>query len=162
MDAELLKAILSYDPETGLFIWKIDPPRGKSHKGCVAGSVAGNGYRQIKISGKVYAQHRLAFLYVYGRVPIDEIDHINGNKQDNRIVNLREASSSLNKQNRHIPSSNNFSGILGASLDKRRGYYVANISVDGKQKYLGSFKTAEDANKAYIDAKRIFHPGCTI
>lgn len=162
LEHKQLLEIVSYDPEIGIFTWLIKANRGKSRVGEIAGSQAGNGYMQIKINNQVYAQHRLAFLYVNGRMPADEIDHINGDIQDNRICNLREASSSINKENRRRPKSNSASGILGASLDKRRGGYTSQILIAGVNRYLGSFDTAEDAHEAYVAAKRVHHAGCTL
>jgi len=109
---ELLVKILDYNKDTGDFIWKIDRTGGTK-----AGDVAGfyrkaDGYHQIKFDGTSYLSHRLAWLYVYGSWPKEYLDHINQNKRDNRIVNLREATSVENHRN--VPmQKNNKSGVVG-------------------------------------------------
>jgi len=147
--------LLDYDPLTGDLTWKVAPSRKPWLLGQVAGSIAGNGYKQVKIAGRIYAQHRIAFLLLYGWLP-DEIDHINGNKQDNRAENLRGTTRSGNAQNIHRTKGK--SGLLGASLERRRGHYTSQISVGGRHLYLGSFETPEQAHAAYIAAKIKHHP----
>ena len=139
-----LKSILSYDPETGEFTWLV------SHKmaGKKAGTPTDSGYVQIGINGKVYIAHRLAWFYVYGEFPTNEIDHINGVRNDNRIENLRESSSSQNKCNTGI-SRVNTSGFKGVSWHAISGKWQVHIGVGKKKKYLGLFPTAELASGAY-------------
>jgi hypothetical protein len=92
--------LLSYEPRFGYFFWKIN--RGSSKAGDVAGSVCPDGYRLIKVDGKSYKAHRLAWLMTHGEWPAEQIDHINGVRTDNRIVNLREASKKQNLSLIHI------------------------------------------------------------
>lgn len=148
-----LRQVLNYNPETGVFIWKI--PTGKRTKvGSVAGSIRKDGYRPIKVDGHRYLAHRLAWLYQTGEWPTDVIDHINGDPSDNRIANLREASRFQNQQNQGV-RKNNTSGFKGVSLS--RGRWCAEIRVHGKKKSLGSFDTPEEAHAAYCTAAEQFH-----
>jgi len=157
---ERLKEILHYDPETGIFTWLIKTKRRP--KGSIAGSLS-HGYLQIKISGKTYRSHRLAWLYVNGRWPNDVIDHINHNTADNRIDNLRDVSRSMNQHNQiKAPISNKTTGLLGATFNKEKQKYHCHIVVEGKTKHIGYFPTAELAHEAYIKAKRIHQKGNTL
>lgn len=151
--AELLRTMFSYDPDTGRFT-RLKGRQGHARAGDLAGRVEWTGQRGIKIMGKRYAEHRLAWLYVKGRLPVGEIDHINGNPGDNRIVNLRESSRSQNLHNTR-GHSDSIVGLKGVSFDDRcvRKFY-ARIKIDGKVVNLGHFLTAEDAAAAYNDAAR--------
>lgn len=156
-----LKKILSYDSETGVFKWT-GKEWGKVKDGAVAGSFRTDGYARIGIMGKSFFTHRLAWFFVKGSWPINQIDHINGDKSDNRICNLREVSPSINRQNMRKASLNNKSGLLGAHWHKRDKCWRATIVTGGKVKHLGSYKNAEAAHFAYLVAKRELHAGCTI
>ena len=150
LTAETVRKLLDYDPETGVFRWRTS---GRGRKG--SGSVAGcakhyRGYASVHVLGKSYASHRLAWLYVYGEWPSDEIDHINTIKDDNRIVNLRIASRSQNKANCKA-KCNNLTGFKGVHLDKF-GKFQAKITLNNRQRHLGRFDTAEEAHAAYCAA----------
>ena len=160
MTQDELKKILSYNPETGLFHWKIKPSN-RFKLGMQAGSL-GTGYVRIHTNGRTYGAHRLAWLYIYGEEPANNIDHINGNPLDNRIVNLRQATQMENTQNRRRPQKNNSHGILGVTYDPKKKLWRARIGVDGIRKYIGKFKTQEQAAQAYLEAKRAMHPFNTI
>jgi hypothetical protein len=151
-----LKELLDYNPETGVFIWKVANRRTKS--GSVAGTLC-NGYVKIGIGGKHYSAHRLAWLYVYGIFPKKQIDHINQDRSDNRILNLREVSTIDNGRNR-VMQKNNTSGITGVQWRKSRGKWVSVIKIAGELRYLGCFSVKEDAIKARkeAEAKYGFHP----
>ena len=152
LTAERLREIVHYNPETGEFRWRHDRRCGNNRIHRPAGSPAGttnkNGYRQIHIDGKNYYGHRLAWLHVHNGWPVGEIDHINGNRADNRIENLREATRSQNSMNSGARSDNRF-GMRGVSVITRRGKYEANIKIDGKRICIGKYDTPEAANAAY-------------
>ena len=159
MDQAELKSHLEYDADAGAFR-RIRSGRGYKLAGPV-GRLDKSGHRYIGIGKKNYAAHRLAWLWIHGSWPRDEIDHINGNRDDNRIVNLREATRSLNAQNVRRARLDSVSKLLGA-YKQRHGGFVSSILVEGHRRHLGSFRTAEAAHAAYIAAKRELHPGCTI
>lgn len=145
---EELRRLLHYNPDTGQFTWRVTR-RGKARKGSVAGTKTPNtGYYQLAINRTIYKQHRLAWFYMTGKWPENQIDHINGIKDDNRFHNLREATNSQNLHNIGA-KSNNKTGYKGVSLHKPAGKYVANIMIKGKQLYLGIFDTPEEAHEAY-------------
>lgn len=151
-----LKEVLSYDPETGLFTWRVKPGRSIP-VGAVAGWVDPSvGYRRIGLLDTVYHAHRLAWLYVTGEWPEWEIDHINGDRGDNRIANLREATSSKNKMNMRRRKDNK-TGFKGVTWWSQRGCFRAIIQANGKQKHLGCFKTAEEAHATYCEAASRLH-----
>lgn len=160
LTCEQLRAALDYNAETGEFRWKIK--RYRSEIGSVAGGLHGGGYASIGLYGGRYAAHRLAWLYVHGNWPIGQIDHLNGDRSDNRLCNLRDVSQQTNLQNRRIVRKDSVTGILGAYVDRRTGRFNSKIMVDGKYIWLGGFATAEEANAAFIEAKRKHHAGCTI
>ena len=149
-----LKEILDYDSETGVFRWRVN--RSNVKAGSVAGAKRGAGYRVIGIAGKTYLSHRLAWLYVYGSWPRDQIDHINGVKSDNRIANIREANTAENHQNMPRKKGNR-SGVTGVHWDSVNGQWVAQIAVQGKRTTLGRFDAIDDAAQAYRDAKALVH-----
>jgi hypothetical protein len=148
--------ILQYDPASGSFVWKSDMRRGLS--GRSAGTINKRyGYLRIEINGKAYAAHRLAWLIHYGEWPSGYVDHINRNRLDNRIENLRSVTRAENAQNSRVPRRNSLTGVLGVGYRPAQGF-VARISVGGISKYLVAFKTAEAAQSAYLSAKRHLHP----
>lgn len=154
-------AHLNYDPETGQFTWRAN--KGRAAKaGAIAGSVHRSGYRRIGVCGALVYAHRLAWLMHYGREPIDEIDHINGARDDNRIANLREADNVINAQNRRSALPNSRSGVLGVVSDKNGGVWAAHITFMGKIVRVGGFSSIEDAHAMYIELKRRLHDGCAI
>lgn len=159
--AELM-ALLAYDPATGAFVWRV---RRGNH--AVAGSEAGfvhpSGYRYIRVLGRRYSAHRLAWLYVFGFWPKQQIDHVNGVRSDNRISNLREVSQRENAQNLHGPlSSNRTSRFLGVSWKSRERRWRAQIQLDRKKLDLGLFESEEAARDAYLAAKKRLHPYQTL
>jgi hypothetical protein len=148
---EAVKSKLDYDKDTGLFTWK--KGNGLRAKGEVAGQVSGWGYIRISLSRKKYSAHQLAWLLTYGEWPENQIDHRDGNKRNNAISNLRLATPCLNQLYNNRPRRNNSTGFVGISPD--RGRFKAQLKINGKCHYLGNFSTAEEAAKAYAEAKSI-------
>jgi len=144
---------LSYDSATGSFTW-VQRSRNQLEVGTEAGSLDSQGYRRICLGGKFYKAHRLAWFITHGEMPPIEIDHINGIRDDNRIANLRLVDRFENMQN-CIPRPNK-SGFAGVKSTGKR--WVASIRVKGALVHLGLFDAPEIAAKAYIDAKRKYHP----
>jgi hypothetical protein len=147
--ADELRGRLNYDCATGIFTWASSSRRGWI--GRRAGTITPHGYIQIFLSGNLYQAHRLVWLYVYGRWPKEQIDHINGSKSDNRLVNLREASLSQNRYNVPIRSDNT-TGFTGVCLKKSVNRFCAQYQRDGERVFLGYFDEADDAYAAYIKA----------
>jgi HNH endonuclease/AP2 domain len=140
-----LRWFLEYNPETGEFFWKISS-RG-NHVGDLAGSVYPNGYRYIQIEGLDYRAGRLAWFFVTGEDPVEFIDHINKNRDDNRFSNLRKSTNSQNQAN--ALWSTNTSGIKGVSWQSSRSKWIAVITINGIAKNLGRYDSIVDAAKAY-------------
>jgi len=151
MDLDRIKQLVAYDPETGRFWWKVNCGRGRA--GTVLGSEHSGGYRECKIDGERFFLHRLAWLYFYGEMPKEQIDHINGDRTDNRISNLRKATQQQNSGNMKI-RPNNKVGFKGVYKVNRTKPFQANIHINGKTKYLGLFDTAEEAHRAYLEAAK--------
>ena len=161
LTAELLRVVLNYDAEAGQLKWRVDC--GSAKAGQVAGSVGSKGYVQVGLGRRGYAAHRLVWLHVYGAWPTHVIDHVNGNKTDNRITNLRDIPQRVNLQNqRHASGKNKTSPYIGAWKDKQYNRWISRITVDKRVIHLGRFATAEDAHNAYVSAKRRLHEGCTL
>lgn len=162
LTAERLKELLVYSEETGSFLWRGAHSR-RVKAGDIAGSVSPKGYIVIGVDKKTYRAHRLAWLYVHGRWPLNDIDHINCIKADNRIVNLREITNAENQQNiKSAISSNKTSGFLGVSRSANRKKWRATIAINGQDIHLGYFDTPEKASDAYVSAKRKLHPASTL
>jgi len=162
LTAQRLKEVLHYDADTGQFTSLRAKGRRRHER---VGTISKNehfSYLRIRVDYKKYQAHRLAWLYVHGEWPNDGIDHINGDKVDNRISNLRAATHAQNKQNLRKARSDSKSGLLGASWSLALNKWRACIGVDGKKKHLGYFDKAEQAHAVYIEAKRTLHPFCTI
>lgn len=149
-----LKELLHYDPETGLFTWKVK--KSSVNPGDKAGSYDLHGYLTVRINYKSYKCHRLAWLYVYGELPIECIDHVNRIRDDNRICNLRCVSKRQNQFNLSF-NKKNTSGFTGVSYDKSRNKYEANIQVNKRKIFLGRFDDAISASHAYLLAKSELH-----
>lgn len=157
MTQDYLKTILDYNPNTGIFVWKIITMNNAI--GDVAGSIIDtvDGYRYMRIShnNKKYKSHRLAFLYMIGSIP-ERIDHKDRNSLNNKWDNLRESTATQNCQNSTI-QKNNTSGYTGVHFQRKNKKWVARIVVDGKRKALGCFLLAKDAAITHnIAAKKYF------
>jgi len=141
---ETIKSIFDYDPDTGIFRWKVAPGK-KIKKGQIAGGINTQGYVRISTKYGLLRAHRLAWYITYGYLP-KELDHINHNKSDNRICNLRECTRSQNRANTLPHKNRKYKGIY---FDKRCGKYRVQIGHNNKLYYLGRFDTPELAARAY-------------
>lgn len=146
--AERVREVLGYDPDTGRFasagtVWRRKDRQTRA-------------YLKIRVDGKQYLAHRLAWLFVHGRWPMPEIDHINGDGLDNRLCNLREATRAQNSTNALAQKSNQI-GLRGVHFHPGAKRYRAQICKKNKTKHLGYFDTPEEAHAAYIAAAKILH-----
>jgi len=149
VDVTCLKQLLLYDPLTGNITWKRNHFSMKA--GQIAGAVDDRGYRRISIKGKSHLAHRIAWVFISGDWPINQIDHINGNKDDNRAMNLRDVTNRANIINSYKHRNGKLPGATYLKrLKQRKHPWQAQIRIDGKQTFLGCFATKEDANKAYM------------
>lgn len=158
VDIEAIKRELSYCPDTGAFRWTV-AARGRQLSRD-AGTINTLGYRVICFRGRLLLAHRVAFVFMTGSWPEFDVDHINGQKADNRWVNLRDVRRAVNVQNRRSATNESKTGMLGVVKVGRR--YQASIGVNGKTKKLGYFDSPEEAASAYVSAKRELHIGCTL
>jgi hypothetical protein len=143
-----LKRLLIFNKSTGVFTRRIKLWRGKP-AGSVAGWISPNGYIEISINKKSFQAHRLAWLYIYGSWPTQEIDHINGVKNDNRICNLRDVSRRENIRNQQIHREGK---LFGCSLHRKK--WRAQISIDNKTIHIGTYSTEQEAHEAYLEYDR--------
>ena len=168
LSVEEVRSLFDYDPETGKLYWK---PRERSYfkslnswsrwnnryPGNEAGYYSCNGYVQIRIfKNKLYQAHRIAWIHYYEEIPDQFIDHINGDKLDNRILNLRKATYADNTRNRHMSKGE----IPFKGVSKLRGYenrYRAYVFLNDKQIHLGVYDTPEEAHAAYCEAAQKYH-----
>jgi hypothetical protein len=143
-----LKDLLDYNPSTGVVSWKVK--RGKVKPGMEAGAPDAHGYRQINVGGRVLKTHRVAWALHYGEWPAGNMDHINHDRQDNRLSNLRVVTTQENNKNRSAMGDNT-SGHMGVGFHKQTGKWRAYIGVDGRQIYLGLF---DSLDLAVVERKR--------
>ena len=155
MTHERLLELLYYDPDSGLFTWRVTTSN-RVKVGAAAGYVDPAGYTAIRLDSKLYLAHRLAWFYVYGKWPEKGIDHKDGNPANNRIDNLRVADQTENNQNRRLGSRNK-SGYAGVSWNTNVGKWLARVTVRGEIYHLGYFKELEDAVAARIEGKKKHH-----
>jgi hypothetical protein len=156
---ERLQELFRYEPETGHLIRRITVSN-HAPAGARAGAVSKD-RRQVQIDGKNMAEHIVIYAMIHGAWPIQLVDHIDGDGSHNTAINLRDASAAINQQNRRKAAKHNKCGVLGVVLGSN-GRFSARLRIDGRQRHLGCFGTAEEAHVAYIAAKRIHHPGCTL
>lgn len=150
---EVIKELLQYDPTTGFLMWRQSKKR--------AGWLERDGYCRVSLKGRAVLSHRVAWALVTGAWPKGEIDHANRIKNDNRWVNLREATRSTNLQNQIAPRSDNLLGILGVSK-RESGRFRARITKHGETISIGTFDNKDDAKSAYDAAKQRVHPGAVL
>lgn len=166
LTAQKLREVLNYDPETGIFTRKVRLAQRHQVGDRADFEVTGGnlkGYRRVSLFSQRYLAHRLAWLYVYGKWPEQHIDHINGDRADNRIKNLREADDQLNIENqRRARADAVTSKYLGVHFDRPTKKWRARIQHKGKSIHVGMFDCEHAAFAAYLEAKRKYHKGCTI
>jgi len=152
-----LEELFLYDKDNGFLIRKITVcSRGLS--GSVVGkSFQASGYSLVQVDGHQYWLHRLIWRICYGRDPKEKcIDHIDGNRRNNKIENLRLANKSQNGQNRFGPNKNNYSGLIGVYRTKSERF-CSKIKINRKSIWLGTYDTEIDAHRSYLAAKRKLH-----
>lgn len=135
-----LKDILDYLPETGAFVWR--------RTGAIAGYSDSHGYWCVNINKRRYLAHRLAWLFTYGEWPVGILDHVDRDKRNNAIANLRQATKSQNAANSKVRWTNTL-GVKGVSVCPKTGKYRARIRVNGKEVHLGLFDSVSAASDAY-------------
>lgn len=164
---EMLRELMDYNPETGVFHWKkrdismfpsarIGNSWNAKHVGKQALIVDNHGYKKGRIFGEDFMAHRIAWAIYYGEWPAEDLDHINGDRSDNRICNLRLATDSENLRNRGA-QKNNSSGYKGVHFCNRSKSWIAKLQVEKKNVYIGKFSTPEDAYAAYCMAAPKHH-----
>ena len=160
LTAAMLRDALDYNRDTGVFTARLTSgtrTAGDAAHGCKKD----NGYFVIGVEGKQYYAHRLAWLHCYGEWPRNQIDHIDGNRANNAIENLRDVSRDVNMQNLRRATSVNVLGVLGVT-PWHGGRYRASIGLNGQRYHLGLFATEAEAYAAYVAKKREIHEGCTL
>jgi hypothetical protein len=150
-----LKQFLHYDQNTGIFTW-IKKSGQKPIIGNIAGSTLLGGYIAIRLKNKRYLAHRLAWLYVYGKFPKNKIDHINGNPSDNKICNLRQATYQQNNCNSK-KRKDNTSGVKGVVWRNDCKKWQAQLYINYKKIYFGTFDNLELAKLAIFEARVKYH-----
>lgn len=154
LTANRLRELLSYDPKTGVFVWRVWQ-NSRAKAGQIAGSKSD--YLRISVDYVDYLAQRLAWLYMTGEWPKGVIDHKDGNRFNNAWDNLRDTNTSINNRNRRTANSNSGTGILGVSYSQERQKFVAQIKYGGKNRMLGRYETIEQAEAAYKEAKTRHH-----
>ena len=160
VSVDRLRDLLTYDPLTGVLVWRVS--RSKAFAGAQAGARTSHGYMAIGIDGEKFRAHRVAWAMSHGDWPLHTIDHIDGDRLNNKLENLRCVSQAVNMQNRRKPTKSNTSGFLGVYWSERLGGWVASVSVGDKRKRAGPYRTPERASEAYVQRKRQHHEGCTL
>ena len=164
LTAARLRELLHYDPETGVFRWRVDAGwAGRFKAGTIVGSENAYGHLVVNLGGTPRYLHRIAFVLMTGEWPQQAVDHIDGNRQNNAWSNLRDVAQRANTENRRSATRGKKSGLpLGVSVDRRDGRIRADITVNGKARSLGRYDTPEEAHAAYLKAKRELHVGNTL
>jgi len=155
MSPQDIQQVFNYDPDTGHLYWR---ERKQGRKFGAVGSKDKDGYLVVWMNRRKnrYPVHRIIWAYIHGEWPKDQIDHVNGAKDDNRLINLREATTAQNMRNVG-KQSHNTSGFKGVSWHKLRNKWRSDIKINGKQLSLGLFNTPEEAYLAYCDAAKKLH-----
>lgn len=161
LTAERVRDLFSYDQQTGILKRRIQSAQN-TKVGDIVGSLEKSGYLRGWVDNRQYLIHRLIWLHVYGEWPISTIDHIDGNKSNNRIENLRDVPVGVNGQNKSKPNKNSSTGLLGVSWRKDVAKWCSQIVVGKTHIHLGFFSDPKIAHEAYLLAKRQLHEGCVI
>lgn len=147
----LLRQTFRYEPDTGRLIWR---KRNRNLTGLEAGGVdSGHGYRRVRVCGRLELAHRVIIAMETGAWPENQVDHINGVRDDNRICNLREATMSQNLRNKQIYKSNK-SGCPGVHWHKQHGKWYAGLQINGKSVFIGLFTDLSAAISARKSAEK--------
>lgn len=154
LTADDVRRLFEYIPESGKLIRKIRTSN-RIRIGDEAGHKNTTGHLQCRVNGRLYLVHRLIWMFVHGKFPVGEIDHIDGDKANNKIGNLRDVSHRENMQNIKKAFAGSKTGLLGTYPHKKTGKFAAAIRMNGKQVHLGLFETAADAHIAYLNAKHM-------
>jgi hypothetical protein len=164
LDLNLVRTRFDYNPETGVVTYSgrerahLSPSMRSRKTGRPVGWRDTHGHLNVKINNKDYLLHRVIWLHQFGEWPDGVVDHVNGNKQDNRMSNLRLVSQGINCQNNHKGLKGSFSGTLGVSPGITPGTWLANIRANKHAMRLGTFNSKEEAYDAYLNAKALVHP----
>lgn len=153
MDAHILREWLSYDASSGEFVW-----RSGLRAGLIAGSRDAQGYWILCIRRSRIKAHRAAWILVYGCEPKGVIDHINGNRIDNRISNLRDVTTAINRENQQRARSDSATGLMGVTKSSNGKRFRAVLRIRGRHTYFGTFDSAQAAHEAAVAAKRVAFP----
>lgn len=150
--------LLNYDPVTGIFRWQVTI-HSRALAGHEAGTISRAGYRVIQIDGKLYRAARLAWFMVYRRWPENLVDHIDGDKANDRISNLRDVSHSSNMRNQTRAHKGSTSGHIGVSWSASAGKWIVQVVAKGiARRHYGTFDRIEDAVARYWEMKKVLHP----
>lgn len=155
LTVERVRELFRYDPETGVVTFTCK--RGRARAGAQAGSIKSRGYVEIQVDGQMVRRSRLAWALFHGQWPRHQIDHINRVRNDDRICNLRDVTAFENMHNQGLTRSNNTTGVVGVSFNKRQSKYVASVYVNGRCIFLGQFVTLEEAAQARARGKALHH-----
>lgn len=158
VSAQRVRDLFDYERQTGRLIWRQN--KWPARAGNPAGAVSKDGYVIVGVDMRTYPAHRLIWLHVHGEWPKQQIDHIDGDRANNRLENLRDVNASMNMQNlRNSKRRNKSCGLMGVSFSKNAGRWMAAIKIGSKNKYLGYFDTPEKAHAVYLAKKREVHEG---
>lgn len=155
--ADVLRETFTYDPLKGDLRWKIvNPFYKKARPGDIAGSISSQGYWMVRVAGCYYLAHRIIWKMVTGIEPEDQIDHIDNDRLNNRWDNFRQATNGQNRHNTKL-AKNNKSGVKGVCWEPSHKAWKVYISVDGKQRRLGRYKSIDEAKRVRLAAAERLH-----